>query len=106
MRSLEISAQQFRQLAKQVCDLAAEFLETVDNQPVIPSVSGAETEQALRTPLPEKGIGAEALNDLKTVVRHSRIPNGRFFGYVLGSGEPVAALADLFASVLNQNVTA
>ena len=32
--------------------------------------------------------------------------NGRFFGYVLGSGEPVGAVADLLASVLNQNVTA
>ncbi len=34
-------------------------------------------------------------------------PNSaRFFGYVFGSGEPVAAAADLLASVLNQNVTA
>jgi aromatic-L-amino-acid decarboxylase len=29
-----------------------------------------------------------------------------FFGYVMGSGEPVAALGDFFASVLNQNATA
>src|SRR5256885_15004316 len=36
----------------------------------------------------------------------SRAPTPRFYGYVLGSGEPVAALADLLASVLNQNVTA
>jgi hypothetical protein len=36
----------------------------------------------------------------------SRAPSARFFGYVLGPGEPVAALADLLASVLNQNVTA
>ena len=35
------------------------------------------------------------------------VPTGpRFFGYVLGSGEPVGAAADLLASVLNQNVTA
>ena len=31
---------------------------------------------------------------------------GVFFCYVLGSGEPVAAAADLLCSVLNQNVTA
>lgn len=106
MRSLEISAPQFRELAKQICDLAADFLETIDAKPIIPSASGSETENAFRMPLPEKGLGPEALNDLSTVVRHSRIPNGRFFGYVLGSGEPVGALADFFASVLNQNVTA
>jgi glutamate/tyrosine decarboxylase-like PLP-dependent enzyme len=40
------------------------------------------------------------------VVDLSRAPTARFFGYVLGSGEPVAALADLLASSLNQNVTA
>ena len=39
-------------------------------------------------------------------MRLSRVQNGRFFGYVLGSGEPVGAVADLLASVLNQNVTA
>src|SRR5262249_58669907 len=33
-------------------------------------------------------------------------PSRRFSAYVRGSGEPVAALADLLASVLNQNVTA
>jgi hypothetical protein len=39
-------------------------------------------------------------------MRLSRAQNGRFFGYVLGSGEPVGAVADLLVSVLNQNVTA
>jgi aromatic-L-amino-acid/L-tryptophan decarboxylase len=40
------------------------------------------------------------------VLALSRAPTARFYGYVLGSGEPVAALGDLLASVLNQNVTA
>ena len=40
------------------------------------------------------------------MIDSSRAQNGRFFGYVLGSGEPVGATADLLASVLNQNVTA
>jgi glutamate/tyrosine decarboxylase-like PLP-dependent enzyme len=46
------------------------------------------------------------LNALPDVMRLSRVQNGRFFGYVLGSGEPVGSVADLLASVLNQNVTA
>jgi aromatic-L-amino-acid/L-tryptophan decarboxylase len=106
MRPLEISSEQFRLLAKQVSDLAADFLETIDTKPVAPAVNGAESDNAFRTPLPEKGLGADALNQLQTVLTQSRINNGRFFGYVLGSGEPVAALADLLASVANQNVTA
>ena len=40
------------------------------------------------------------------MAEHSRAGNGRFFGYVMGSGEPVGALGDLFASVINQNGTA
>jgi len=106
MRSLEISPEQFRLLAKQVCDLVADYLETIDARPVAPSVTGAETEKTFRAPLPEKGLGPESLNDLQNVLRYSRGNNGRFFGYVLGSGEPVGALADLLASVINQNVTA
>jgi glutamate/tyrosine decarboxylase-like PLP-dependent enzyme len=39
------------------------------------------------------------------VVEGSRAQNGRFLGYVLGSGEPAGAAADLLASVLNQNLT-
>lgn len=106
MRPLEISTEQFRLLAQRVSDLAADFLETIDAKPVAPAVTGAESDNAFRIPLPEKGLGADALNELQTVLSQSRINNGRFFGYVLGSGEPVAALADLLASVANQNVTA
>ena len=51
-------------------------------------------------------LGRRGLDDLQSVIDASRLQNSRFFGYVLGSGEPVAAGADLLASVLNQNVTA
>ena len=51
-------------------------------------------------------MGIAALDDLKRVMTCVRPPGPRFFGYVLGSGEPIAASADLVASVLNQNVTA
>ena len=57
-------------------------------------------------PLPQEGLHGAALDALAKVIEMSRAPSPRFFGYVLGSGEPVAALADLLASVLNQNVTA
>src|SRR5204863_1775761 len=63
-------------------------------------------EELFSTELPERGIGAEALAGLRDVVNHSRAQNGRFFGYVQGPGEPVAALGDLMASILNQNMTA
>jgi glutamate/tyrosine decarboxylase-like PLP-dependent enzyme len=55
---------------------------------------------------PAKGLKTDALQQLPTLIDNSRAQNGRFFGYVLGSGDPVGAAADLLASALNQNVTA
>ncbi len=106
MRSLEISPDEFRRLAETVTQLTADYLRELDSRPISPSATGSETDRLFRTPLNEKGMGAEALAGLQDVIEHSRVQNGRFFGYVLGSGEPVAAVADLLASVLNQNVTA
>ena len=51
-----------------------------------------------------RGWAKNALAGLDDVVNNIRAQNGRFFGYVLGSGDPVGATADLLASVLNQNV--
>ncbi|HKV81845.1 MAG TPA: aminotransferase class V-fold PLP-dependent enzyme [Candidatus Sulfotelmatobacter sp.] len=106
MNPLEISSSQFRRLAERVTQLAADYLEHVDSMPVSPALSGEKSLSLFDTLLPEQGIGEAAFDDLPEVLRASRTPNGRFFGYVLGSGEPVAATADLMASVLNQNVTA
>ena len=106
MHPLEISPEEFRRLAEQAVDLAAEYLTDLDSRATFPATSGGETEELFHTAPPEKGLGAEALAALRQVVALSRVQNGRFFGYVLGSGEPVAAIADLLASVLNQNVTA
>lgn len=106
MNPIEISAAQFRRLSERITKLAADYLEHLDAQPISPATDGAETLRIFHTSLPEQGIAEEALDALPEVVRLSRAQNGRFFGYVLGSGEPVAAVADLLASVLNQNVTA
>ena len=106
MKSLEISPDEFRRLADKVTQLAADYLRELDSRPISPSTTGEETERLFRTPISEKGVGGEALAGLQDVIEHSRAQNGRFFGYVQGSGESVGAVADLLASVLNQNVTA
>jgi aromatic-L-amino-acid decarboxylase len=106
MNRLDISSDQFRRLAEYVTRLAADYLQNLDSRSISPGSSGKETEALFHTQLPEKGLGEDALIGLQEVIRHSRAQNGRFFGYALGSGEPVGATADLLASVLNQNVTA
>jgi aromatic-L-amino-acid decarboxylase len=106
MNPLEISSQQFRRIAEQITALAADYLDGLDARRIHPDSSGKATDAIFQTELPEQGLGEAALSGLQDVIRNSRAQNGRFFGYVLGSGEPVAAAADLLASVLNQNVTA
>jgi aromatic-L-amino-acid/L-tryptophan decarboxylase len=106
MNPLEIPSDQFQKLAEHVTKLATQYLKDIDDQVISPATDGAETLRRFHAALPEQGTGEEALKELPEVMRLSRAQNGRFFGYVLGSGEPVAAVADLLASVLNQNVTA
>src|SRR5215470_3637698 len=106
MNPLEISTAEFRRLAERIAQLSAEYLEDLDSKPISPPITGEESARLFGTPLPEQGLGERALDEIAAVINASRVQNGRFFGYVLGSGEPVAAVADLLASVLNQNVTA
>ena len=106
MRPLEISADEFRRLADEVVALSTQFFSTIDSRLIFPATSGAETEHLFSDDLPEHGMGAKALAKLAEVAAHARAQNGRFFGYVQGPGEPVAALGDLAASILNQNMTA
>lgn len=106
MAALQLSAEEFHILADGVADAAAEFLATLDSRPVFPPTSAVGTTATFDRPLPEDGVGRAVLDDLKEIAEHSRAGNGRLFAYVVGSGEPVGALADLYASVLNQNVTA
>jgi aromatic-L-amino-acid/L-tryptophan decarboxylase len=103
---LDLTPVEFRHLAAQVTEIAAEYLANLDSSPTFPATSAAQVEQLFHTAPPVEGQGTAAFDMLASVVQHSRVQNGRFFGYVLGSGEPIGALADLFASVLNQNVTA
>jgi aromatic-L-amino-acid decarboxylase len=106
MSRLELSPSHFRLLADRAVDLCAKLLESLDTLPAFPKTSAAETTAAFDTPLPEAGMGASALDGLSDVVALCRPPSPRFYGYVLGSGEPVAAVGDLVASIVNQNNTA
>jgi aromatic-L-amino-acid/L-tryptophan decarboxylase len=106
MNPVEISTDQFRHLLERVTQVCVEYLDSLDTRPISPAANGAKTLSLFGGEPPEAGTGEKAFEDLRDVLRLSRAQNGRFFGYVLGSGEPVGAAADLLASVLNQNVTA
>ena len=106
MRPLEISDNEFRRLSAEVTQLSAEFLSNLDQRAIFPETSGSVVEKLFDVDAPEHGVGENALAGLRDVMQHARAQNGRFFGYVQGPGEAVSALGDLFASILNQNMTA
>jgi aromatic-L-amino-acid/L-tryptophan decarboxylase len=106
MNALQLSTSDFRTLAARVSGLAADYLGRLDELRTFPEVSAEASVRAFGQTLPEQGLGPAAFDALHEVLEFSRPPSPRFFGYVHGSGEPVAALADLLASVANQNVTA
>lgn len=78
---------------------------STDPLPEFESISNAE--KVTLTELPKKGKGVEfALNNLKSVSggfnRSSRSPN--YYGFVTGGATEVASVADITATVYDQNV--
>jgi glutamate/tyrosine decarboxylase-like PLP-dependent enzyme len=106
MNPLQRLPEEYREAFLRVSELATSLLRELNDSPCFPNISGEESGRIFAEPLPEQGSGLHALDALQTVIDASRLPSPRFFGYVLGSGEPIAAAADLLVSVLNQNVTA
>src|SRR5262245_5535893 len=106
MKPLELPVEDFRRFADEVADLSSEFLSSLDSRSTFPRTSGAQSDRIFSVEAPQRGLGKAAITGLRDVIAHARAQNGRFFGYVQGPGEPIAALGDLLASILNQNMTA
>jgi aromatic-L-amino-acid/L-tryptophan decarboxylase len=105
--SLDISAEELRELSSRVNELVLEYFSEIFEFPVFPKTFGGDTLEQIGSRLPAKGEPLEQLiNDCRTIIDKSR-HNGhpRFFGYVASPATPAGAFADLIASVLNSNVT-
>lgn len=97
----------FRTLAHRMVDESLDYLRDVRErptwQPMPPRVRAALGDE----PLPRTGRGdVAAYDDFLDLVRP--YPNGnihpRFWGWVMGTGTPQAAMADFLSSVVNPNV--
>jgi aromatic-L-amino-acid decarboxylase len=109
LSSLDISEEAMREMAEQVFALVSDCFTQIREFPVFPDQASLDKISSLaRSTLPLEGVHLEQLiDDCRTIINASR-HNGhpRFFGYVASPSTPVGAFADLFASALNQNVTA
>jgi glutamate/tyrosine decarboxylase-like PLP-dependent enzyme len=106
MPQLELSPEEFRSLTERIGTLAVNFVAALDGRRTVSPTSASNTAAAFDLPLAEEGIGEAIIDDLEQISEHLRAPTGRRLPYVVGSGEPIGALGDFYASVVNQNVTA
>src|SRR3954462_13531860 len=106
-RPLALSSEHFRALAHSLSDFTADYLERLPSARSYPeNLHGAEIEQLFSTDIPVDGMGGAAFDLLPDIFQNSRPATPRFFGYVFGSGEPIAALGQCASAVLPQNATA
>ena len=95
-----------RSLLQRTADLAADFLESLDDRPVFPAVSATELRAALGGPLPDEPTDPrEVVEQLAAAADPGIVamPSGRYFGFVIGGGLPAALAADWLTSAWDQN---
>ena len=99
------SWERFRAHSHQVLDELMEWLRTVRERPAWQPVP-EEVREALRAPLPVEGLGLEAAWE---AFRRLVLPypwgnvHPRFWGWVVGTGSPSGALAELATAAYNVN---
>src|SRR5438552_16130033 len=108
MEMLDPSADEIRDWCNSVIQFMTDYLGDLRARPVYRHTSSNEIRSGLDATLPIKGTDFDSLLKVfcDTIVPFSRQnAHPRMFGYVQSPGIPIAALADLLASMLNANLT-
>ena len=95
-----------RELLRRTAEIAADFVETLDERPVSPSASVEELREALGGELPQGPTDPiQVVEQLAQRVEPGvvGIPSGRYFGFVIGGALPAALAADWLTSTWDQN---
>ena len=95
-----------RALLQRTANLAADFLDSLDERPVFPQVSVDELRSTLRVPLPDEPMDPrQVVEELAAAAEPGLVamPSGRYFGFVIGGALPAALAADWLASAWDQN---
>jgi glutamate/tyrosine decarboxylase-like PLP-dependent enzyme len=95
-----------RELLRRTAEIAADFVDSLDERPVWPAATVDELRSALGGDLPEgPSDPLEVIESLAEAVEPGvvGIPSGRYFGFVIGGAVPAALAADWLASTWDQN---
>jgi glutamate/tyrosine decarboxylase-like PLP-dependent enzyme len=104
MGVLDVSDQELSRFADEAMNLAKSYWASLEERRAYPVTGGEQTTKLFSRRWPEAGLGRAVLQEFEKIAEHARPSGGKFFGYVVGSGEPVGAIGELLAAVLNQNV--
>src|SRR6185503_1276593 len=95
-----------RALLQRTADLAADFLDSLEERPVFPQVSVEELRAGLALPLQDEPLDpAQVIDELAAAAEPGLVamPSGRYFGFVIGGGLPAALAADWLTATWDQN---
>ena len=99
-----MTPEEFRRYGRQVVDWIADYMEQVEQYPVLSRVAPGEVRSKLPTSPPQVGESFEAiLRDVDEIIMpgitHWQSPN--FFAYFTANGSPPAVLGEMLAAGLN-----
>ncbi len=95
-----------RELLRRTAEIAADFIDTLDQRPVWPPAGVEELRASLGGPLPDFPLDPlEVIEELASAAEQGvvGIPTGRYFGFVIGGSVPAALAADWLTSTWDQN---
>ncbi len=95
-----------RELLQRTAEIAADFLDSLDERPVRPEATVEELRATLGGPLPEHP--SDELAVIEELAREADpglmgVGSGRFYGFVMGGALPAAIAADWLTSAWDQN---
>ena len=95
-----------RALLRRTAELAADYLDSLEDRPVFPQASADELRASLRVPLQHEPLDpAQVVEELAAAADPGLVamPSGRYFGFVIGGGLPAGLAADWLTCAWDQN---